>query len=195
MQNQLLHSLKFLGLVKDGGEVTAELRSLVAAKDPTQSKEILSRIILSSYAEIIGTINIESASEKQLNDRFREIGKVEGDTLQKATRFYLKALESAGQSYSGFLKQRQPRGTAKRNGSQTPREKAAKGQQEPSGSTTRSNPEPEDSVVPKGMMKIPLYLPGKPLGQIVVTDDLDEADCDMIDTILRAIAKRRNSLK
>lgn len=196
MQKQVLQALRFLGLTNESGEVTSLMHELVAA-DTEQAKSVLGKIIKSAYAEVIGAVNIETATMKQLTDRFRDDGKIDGDTLLKATRFYLKSLDASGIRYSGHLKLRQSRApSSKRTSAQGTREKSStserikeKGEAEDPKVHTPSEHKPPD-----GMLQVPLYFPSG-TGYVVVPQSLSEEDCEMIDAILRAIAKRRNQSK
>lgn len=198
-QTQLILALKFLRLVTDAGEVTDGMRTLaIGATTEPDFKAALSKILDNAYAEIIGTVNVESASYKQVADRFRDAGKVDGETLQKAIRFYLKAIEYVGRSYSRHLSAPQPRpASAKKNGSTKEKTKPAATEAKETGSPKNTREEEEDDRddARDGMMRIPLYLPGKPLGSITIPEDLDDDDCNMIDGMLRAIATRRSAAK
>ncbi len=192
MQKQLLQALRFLGLVNESDEVTDAMKQLVGATEPDAIRKKFATIVESSYARILGGVNVASATYKQLADRFRDEGKVDGDTLTKSIRFYLKALSSAGLAHSSHLLMRQKRTTTAK--------KSLTGQR-PKGSGTATEEELEDDELDDGAeskhsagaMRIPLYFPGKSTGSITVPDSLSSEDCDMIDAILRAIAKRRST--
>ncbi len=107
VQGQLLNALKFLELTNGNGAVTEALKNLVKAYATPKWREILGEHFLESYGELIGTLDLDTATPGELRERFREVGEIEGDTVEKAMRFYLNALKDAGISYSPHLKIRQ----------------------------------------------------------------------------------------
>lgn len=183
-QNQVLSAMRFLGLVDENDKVTG-LQTLVDARGTLKFSEVFAGFIHQAYAGIIGTIDIESATQKQLRDSFRESSNVEGETLEKAVRFYLKALKEAGSPFSSHLTLRQSRGGRR---SSLPKQGKQPVQEQKGGKINQNQP-----PLP-GTITIPLHLPTKQTGSITFPEDLDEADCDMIDTIIRAYAKRRQGI-
>jgi len=184
-QNQVLSAMRFLGLVDENDKVTG-LQKLVDARGTLKFSEVFAGFIHQAYAEIIGTIDIGSATQKQLRDSFRERGNnVEGDTLGKAVRFYLKALKAADIKFSSHLTLRQSRGVRR---SSSPKQVKQPVQEQKGGKIDQNQPPSPGTII------IPLHLPPKQTGSITFPEDLDEADCDMIDTIIRAYAKRRQGI-
>ncbi len=184
-QNQVLSALRFLRLVDENDKVTG-LQKLVDARETPKFSEVFADFIRQAYVDIIGTIDIKSATQKQLRDSFREHGKVEGaDTLNKAVRFYLKALKAADMKFSSHLTLRQSRGVRR---SSLPKQEKQPLQEQKGGEIKQNRP-----PLP-GTITIPLHLPPKQTGSITFPEDLDEADCEMIDTIIRAYAKRRQGI-
>jgi hypothetical protein len=182
-QNQVLSALRFLGLVDDTGKITG-LQKLVDSRTTAGFAATLASFVEPAYSELLGSIDIASASMKALRERFRDVGKVDGDTLDKAVRFYLKALKAADIKFSSYLSLRQPR--AGKRGS-TAKSKQA----DPI--TANGLKESRHSSQAKDTITIPLHLSPKPTGSITIPEDLDDADCDMIDSMLRAYAKRRQA--
>lgn len=182
-QNQVLSALRFLGLVDEDDKVTG-LQALVDARGTQKFSEVFADFIRQAYVEIIGTTDIESATQKQLRDSFRERGNVEGDTLDKAVRFYLKALKAADMKFSSHLSLRQSRGVRRSSLSKQVKQTV----HEQKGGEIKQNPPLSGTII------IPLHFPSKQTGSITFPEDLDEADCEMIDTIIRAYAKRRKGI-
>src|SRR5206468_344350 len=125
-QNQLMSALKFLNLIGPGGEATERLRSLVKAIGTATWKEAIADMVSFAYSSVVGGLDIDTASSKQLNDRFRERGNVDGQMLAKSVRFYIKALREAGLNFSPHFKVRQA-GAGRRasNSSRPAKQKAA----------------------------------------------------------------------
>lgn len=191
-QGSLLATLKFLHLIDHAGQVTDRMQKLIKSFGGEKRwHEELGEIICDAYVPIVGELDLDNGTFKQLRDAFKKNGNVDGQVLGKAIRFYLRALEEAGITFSPHF--RPPRG-ALSNGKQPKKTRARKkankgvdrGQADSGGA-------PTEDECPEGCISIPLYMPGKVKGVIYVPEDLDEADCDMIDSILRAYAKRRAS--
>lgn len=90
IQSQTLGAFKFLGLVKEDGEVEPILRLLVDAKGD-ERKTVLAEIIQNKYAGALRLAG-KNASFNQLLELFRGYG-VQGGTLERAIRFFLDACE------------------------------------------------------------------------------------------------------
>jgi hypothetical protein len=196
-KRKLWSGLIFLRLITPDGDVTDHLKRLVVTKEDVQAwKMHLGQLLNEVYAPILNGLDVTTATAKQLDDAFRA-AKVEGSTLMDAVRFYVHARKEAGAPLSPYITARQPRSTngGNKNGnlpkSRPPKTAAAKSSRDTSEDEVGENENP-----PKpGMMRLPLYLPGKPIGRIEVPEDLVEADVDMIAAILMAHAKRRTGTK
>lgn len=205
-QRKLWSGLVFLGLTHSDGAVTEPLRELVVSKEnPEQRKKTLAEIIEKAYAPIIKDLDIQSATAKQLQDAFRA-AKVEGATLTDSIRFYVHARKECGLPVSPYISARKPR-SANGSGSATKIRipKSTRAENGGSGSPPNSVGVPQtekpgrdaggemEQPVPTGMMRLPLYFPGKPMGCIEIHADLVEADVEMIHAILKAYAERRSN--
>lgn len=181
-KGQIQSALRFLGLTESDGTTRNELRELVAAYQGAKWKEAVSKLIVSRYAGIVGQLDLEHATQQQLDDRFGDAN-VTGQMRLKSIRFYLSALTEAGQPFSPHLsaRRRRPTPSKKRNGGGPQRLRAQLARSRSKVHQTR----------PDGTIAIPIPLPDSPQRAVIVPVDLSEADCDMIDTVLRAYAKRR----
>lgn len=101
VQGQILASLRFLGLVDDNYIPTNYLNSMVLERE--RRKEILSEVLRFSYQDIF-RIGLERATSKQLEDEFKRLYSISGDTLRKVIVFFLKAVEYAEIPISFHLK-------------------------------------------------------------------------------------------
>jgi hypothetical protein len=186
-RGQVQTALKFLGLVDLAGQVRQPLRTLVGAYDTDGWPNAVKVMIQEPYSEIIGDLNINTATPQQVDERFSDVG-VTGQMLQKSLRFYLSALKDANVPCSPHL-------GARRKRSASPKKRTAgkalipkeEGNAPP---VTPSVPPPPP--IAAGMRTYPLYFRGKQPGSIVVPDDLNAADCTVIALqleVLKASAK------
>jgi hypothetical protein len=130
-------------------------------------------------------VNVESGTTSQLKAAFREKGGMkEGGTLVKAMRFYLGAMKDAGVKVSPYFKlepaaSRKPRKPRKSNPKPKPTPAAE--------SEYKDDRRKEPPAQTEGTESFPI--PGK--GSVVFPEDITEADCDYLDAMFRAYAKRR----
>src|SRR5262249_10907066 len=106
VQTHLIASLRFLDLIDVNGKVLPDLHPLVDAYGTPPGKPALQQLIEKAYKPVIGDLNIEKAIGKTLQDRFKDATSYDGTTLDKAIRFYIKALKTAGVNVSPFIKVR-----------------------------------------------------------------------------------------
>ena len=122
---QLLHALRFLGLVDGEGHPTERLRELVSAQDAGRWAETLLALIRREYAPVFA-IDLETATPSHFNEAFRKAFPAADAVVQKCVTFFLYAANDAGVKVSArVLKGRKPRSLAPRRG-QAPAPGAAK---------------------------------------------------------------------
>jgi Family of unknown function (DUF5343) len=118
---QLMHALRFLGLIDDEGRTTQRLRELVIAHDGAQWAETLARALEQAYAPLFA-IDLETATPSHFSATFRKAFPAADAVVQKCVTFLIYAAADAGLKVSGrILKGRKPRslaprGTSKRTG-------------------------------------------------------------------------------
>jgi hypothetical protein len=116
---QLIHALRFLGLVEDDGRPTERLKGLVQAHAMDHWPETLLGTLRDEYAPMFA-IDLATATPSHFNEAFRRAFPAADAVVQKCVTFFLYAVSDAGVKISGrVLKGRKPR-------SLTPRRKAAK---------------------------------------------------------------------
>ena len=116
---QLMHALRFLGLIEDDGRPTQPLKELVNAHGSALWPEKLLECLRQEYAPIFA-IDLEAATPSHFNQAFRKAFPAADAVVQKCVTFFLYAANDAGVKISGrVLKGRKPR-------SLTPRRKPAK---------------------------------------------------------------------
>ena len=115
---QLMHALRFLGLIEDQGRPTQRLKELVNAHGEGHWPEKLLELLRQEYAPMFA-IDLETATPSHFNETFRKAFPAADAVVQKCVTFFLYAANDAGVKISGrVLKGRKPR-------SPTPRRKHA----------------------------------------------------------------------
>ena len=117
---QLMHALRFLGLIEDDGRPTQRLKELVNAHGAgALARDASWSCLRQEYAPIFA-IDLETATPSHFNEAFRKAFPAADAVVQKCVTFFLYAANDAGVKISGrVLKGRKPR-------SLTPRRKPAK---------------------------------------------------------------------
>jgi hypothetical protein len=117
--SQLMHALRFLGLIEDDGRPTLRLKELMKAHGAGLWPETFLGLLRQEYAPMFA-IDLETATPSHFNEAFRRAFPAADAVVQKCVTFFLYAANDAGVKISGrVLKGRKPR-------SLTPRRKAAK---------------------------------------------------------------------
>jgi hypothetical protein len=116
---QLMHALRFLGLIEDDGRPTERLKALVKAHGSRDWPQQFLELLRHEYAAMFA-IDLETATPSHFNEVFRKAFPAADAVVQKCVTFFLYAASDAGVKISGrVLKGRKPR-------SLTPRRKPAK---------------------------------------------------------------------
>lgn len=104
-QSHLRSAMRFLGLIDSNNVVTDSLRRLVKAYGKEDWASALSDV-LGAYNAVVDGVELDTGTATQLRDAFRINGKVDGQVGDKAIRFYLTALKSAGLTVSPHFDRR-----------------------------------------------------------------------------------------
>ena len=160
---QLMHALRFLGLIEDDGRPTERLKGLVKAHGTGSWSERLLELLGHEYAPMFA-IDLETATPSHFNEAFRKAFPAADAVVQKCVTFFLYAANDAGVKISGrVLKGRKPR-------SLTPRRKPAK-------PASAHPPIKEFEAAPSPPQAPLLPLEGKKPSEILLTHlDLNEMD-------------------
>jgi hypothetical protein len=180
MASALMSALRFLGLVGQSGTPQDSLRKLVAAYDTDRWKDVFGDLVDRAYADIIGDLDLTTATRSMLDERFRNNSKVAGQVLDKAARFYLGALEKMQRPISPHFKVRKARAVASRKPSRTAGKPAY-----PQGDET--------DQLDGNVQRIRLQLLDKPDVTITLPMDFDAADWTFLKPILEAYIARLTS--
>lgn len=183
IQSHLLATLRFLKLIGPNGKTQELLHQLVNVRGTEEWKVALGSVIQSAYAPIIGDLNIKSGVLKKLREKFQQGTKLEGATLDKAIRFYLKALKAAGVEVSPhFFARKVPTKRQGANGRSKP--------EPPLSGRTEQPPRPEDDPEHEDESKTisyPLHFKSKAKGTLTVPSDLTAQDLKVIERTLAVI--------
>jgi hypothetical protein len=93
IRGQLILAYKFLGFIDGNRKVLPTLPPLVAAAGDDR-KPLLRKVIEDKYRSVISE-GLATISPGQFNDAFRKLN-VDGSTLTRATRFFVKACVEVG---------------------------------------------------------------------------------------------------
>jgi hypothetical protein len=112
---QLMHALRFLGLIEDDGRPTERLKALVKAHGSRDWPQQFLELLRHEYAAMFA-IDLETATPSHFNEVFRKAFPAADAVVQKCVTFFLYAASDAGVKISGrVLKGRKPRSlTARR---------------------------------------------------------------------------------
>jgi hypothetical protein len=177
---QIVSTLKYLKLIGPNGQTNEQLGRLVAAFDSTEKwQEELTTVIFDAYQPIVGGLNLDAATSRQLEERFRSTG-ADGEVLRKCVGFFMAAVAASGVSMSPHItnkpKQRPDRG-------RTPKKaRTAKAQ-------------PDEELLDSGQhesasVKFSFPVPEKGAATIFVPRNIEEADWDMINVMMNAYIRR-----
>ncbi|HEY3623614.1 MAG TPA: DUF5343 domain-containing protein [Roseiarcus sp.] len=113
---QLMHALRFLGLIEDDGRPTERLKALVKAHGSRDWPRQFLELLRHEYAAMFA-IDLETATPSHFNEVFRKAFPAADAVVQKCVTFFLYAASDAGVKISGrVLKGRKPRSlTPRRN--------------------------------------------------------------------------------
>lgn len=102
VRSQLLNAFRFLGLIKEDGTPTPELRKL--ADDKEGRPALLREILRKSYGDLM-KLDLSKATPNSFDAEMRKYGQ-EGDTHRKAQAFFLLAAKHSGVPLSPLLLKR-----------------------------------------------------------------------------------------
>jgi hypothetical protein len=188
---QLTSALQFLGFINASKVVQDVFKATVRAYGSPEWKGAVSSHVLPAYAKIIGDLPLGNATAGQLEKRFRENGKIDGQMLEKCIRFYIHALREADVKYSSYFAMRRKRAISKRAGANKANRKkrddasADNGHRDQTDKTS-SGEQPGENP-PAGLIEQRLFFKGKPTGYIRVPADLTEEDCKVIQLTLEVL--------
>jgi len=107
--SQLVHALRFLGLIDEAGRPAARLKELVAAHGAGDWSETFREVLRQEYAPMFA-IDLDAATPSHFNEAFRKAFPAADAVVQKCVTFFLYAANDAGVKISGrVLKGRKPR--------------------------------------------------------------------------------------
>lgn len=179
---------RFLGAVDELGATQPLLRKLVAAFGTDAWKETWKEVFFDAYQPIVGDLDLDNASLKQLVDRFRDRGGVSGSVLRKSIRFYLDGLTATGVNFSPHFK---TRGLSIISGDRVPKQNGKT-------PTPRKVPVLDDSIATKNRGipepspdELVVQVPGRPPLVIPLPANMEEDEWDFINLHVKSYMKLR----
>jgi hypothetical protein len=108
VQKQLLHALRYLGLIDEWGLPQPTLKQLVSAEG-TEREHFWRDLLQTAYPFLLGQaargFDLTIATPRQLTEKFQATG-IQGESVRKAETFFLRAAEEAGLSISPHIPSR-----------------------------------------------------------------------------------------
>lgn len=102
-QSQLLHALKFFGLITNTGAPSDKLRSLVKA-DGAEYQKLLRDLLESHYPFLqLELVDLATVTTQHLQEQFEQLAN--GDTVRKCMTFFIPAAKDAGLTLSPYIKE------------------------------------------------------------------------------------------
>jgi hypothetical protein len=107
-QVKILRGLRFFNLIDDDGHPTDSFKRLSDLDDDTY-QSAWSALLRQAYPDLFSVLNLEKATQAQIEERFREAG-IKGDTVRKAVAFFVGMARMAGIPLSPYFKGVKKRG-------------------------------------------------------------------------------------
>jgi len=184
--NETIATLKFFGLLDEKAEPTPLFEEYVMAADQKR-KEVLARMVKKSYAFICDAegFDIERATSAQVHELFRSRN-ISGSTLVRAVGLFLAATKDAGVKVSPSIKPPKTASTGTR---------PKKDKKTDVGVGDDGDEEDGKNVLPPGVLRFELPIPGKPSVQVLVPESLDGDDWDMLSQMFSIYVNRWKGYK
>jgi len=186
-QSALIAALKWFELIDDSGRPTSQLKSLVQNSE-NDFAGLFRPLVQQSYVFMTdGSLNIENGTSKQLEQRFREY-EISGSTLTKAISFFLSACKEAGIQVSPHFK-----APSKPNGA--PRRRTRKKEATEDGVADSNESNTATLEVPReGMVEIPIAIPNRQPGVILLPEGLEEDEWDYVTGMITFVIERYHKM-
>jgi hypothetical protein len=125
---KLLNSLKFLGLTEPPNDVPTPLFERFRDTDEGARASAWREVALTRYADAVEGLDLASATQAQVEERFRQAYGISGDTVRKAVAFFLALARMGNVELSTYVKKTRPRGASPSGArTRTPRASRAAG--------------------------------------------------------------------
>lgn len=125
IQNQLFSGMKFLGLITNDSDPTPVLQDLVTGSEDDR-KEKLKAVLKDRYADLFA-LDLAKTTPNQLSQKMGDLYQVNGDTREKAVRFFLSAVSYVGLPVSPLFKKTKGGGISGPRRKRTPKVRAENG--------------------------------------------------------------------
>ncbi len=185
--NELIASLKFLGLINAAGKPQQSFAEYARADDE-QRKALMAKYLRDKYAFLFDDpeFDLERATSNMVAERFRAQG-ISGSTLARAISFFLAVAKDSGIKVSSNVNA-PAKPASSGNGSRAKKERADG--QLPSGHGTPPAPPPPPPQDEPGTMKFEIPVPNKPSVKVIIPESFDAEDWELLNTVFAAYIKR-----
>ena len=170
MQSQLMSAMKFLQLIKSGGEKTESLEKLVAAAGKPSWADALGGVLRTAYRGVFDDIDLKSATTGQVQQKFNDLYGVDGSTKDRSVAFFVNALKAAKIQTSAHLKP--PKLGSKKSSKSKQKKDGGEGGKDD------NREQPRDT--PVGFIEFPIHLFGREPGKIIVPRDLKVSEVALV---------------
>jgi hypothetical protein len=174
---QLRSGLGYIGAIDEQGIVQPKFKELVKARGTDFWRDVFSDQFFSWYKDILGDLDLDTATLSQLKDRMKAAG-VEGSVVIKATRFFLAGLDEAGVNYSPHFR---VRGALTGGMARPKKPKPARVRTTDDGDTD----EAPETVTPQGMKRLSLPLITGGDAVLILPEKMIQAEWEMLSTYVR----------
>lgn len=134
-QSALLQALRYLKLIDASDRPTESLTRLATSEGPERQAQ-LGAVLREAYGFLFESdFDLKSATATQFLSRFRQAG-VSGDTVRKASSFFIAAARDAGVDLSPYITERKHAPAASRTGQRPARASQKRRPRTPAGENT-----------------------------------------------------------
>jgi hypothetical protein len=195
VRGQIRSTLRFLKLADAEHQVNTTFRDLVQSHGTESWKAKLGAIIDDAYGPILNGLDLTGATPSQLSGKFKAVG-MSGQMCEKAVRFLLAALDSAGRTFSPHLKVRGSQSAPKPPRRTKPRTETAPREGEREEEIEGAIPPAAGNTPGTKVRSFTFPIPGEPDIRVIVPEGLDDADTwAMVNVTLQTYIKLNQKAK
>jgi hypothetical protein len=186
-KSEMRTALRYLGLIDSADTVTPKLKQIVTAYGTETWSQELGDLIWAAYTDVVGQDAewLDNGTASLLREKFKAASGMDGEMLDRTTRFFLSALDDSGTTYSPYFKVRGARAASTRR---TPSKKQG-------GKSSPNEQGPRGPIPPDGTVALPFSFPGKMSAAVHIANDMTEAEWSMVDAYVRSYLKLHGGKK
>lgn len=183
-QAATLSSLRFLKLIDSNDKPTDLLKQLSGSEGEERQAAIL-EMVSGAYGLVSdGEVDLSTATSGQVEEWFRNQG-VRGATVSRAYTFFVRSAEDAGMQLSRYMTDHRPKRQNTNGGS------GAGSAGKKKKRTPRKLNLPAEPIIPKGMTKFDVPIPGNTVpASLILPNNLTADDWGMLKQMFDLYAER-----